>query len=158
MKHILVVCTGNVCRSPMAAGLIRARLAESWLDYAVDVQARGVYALEGQPASPPGVALLAERGIDIRQHLARTLQAMDLQAADVVLVMEEFQRRHIFYQWPEYLHKVWLFSELAGEETDILDPYRQDRSRYEAVLGEMERILDAGWPKLLARLGVASRR
>ncbi len=65
MKKVLFICTANICRSPMAMGLLRQRLRQDGLDGEVEVASAGVYGLDGSPASQPGVEVLAERGIDI---------------------------------------------------------------------------------------------
>jgi protein-tyrosine-phosphatase len=151
-KHLLIVCTGNVCRSPMAAGLIRDRLRWAGLSDQVHVSSAGVFALEGAPASADGVDVLAERGVDISDHRARQLDDQMLDQADLVLVMEERHRQAIFARAPQHLHKVMLFSELAGEHADIADPYRQGRPAYERTLETLDIILDAGWRQLMTRL------
>ncbi len=153
VKHLLLVCTGNVCRSPMAAGLIRDRLQREGLSGWIHVSSAGVFALEGEPASADGVAVLAERGVDISAHRARQLDDQILGQADLVLVMEEGHRQATFARAPQHLHKVMLFSELAGEHADVADPYRQGRAAYERTLALLDSILDAGWEALLRRLG-----
>ena len=85
MKRILIVCTGNVCRSPMAMGLLRQRLAQDGLDSQVSVSSAGVYGLDGSAASRPGVDVLAERGIDISEHRARTIDQKEVAEADLLL-------------------------------------------------------------------------
>lgn len=152
-KVVLVVCTGNICRSPMAAGLLRRRLADAGLDGEVEVISRGVYALDGQAASTPAVALLGENGVDIGGHVAATLTADDLRRADVVLVMEEAHRRTIFYTTPQYMRKVLLWTELGGEHGDVPDPYGLDRAAYASTYSLLERLLAQGWPRLLEKLG-----
>lgn len=154
VKHLLIVCTGNVCRSPMAAGLIRDRLDRDGLSDQIHVSSAGVFALEDDPASADGVAVLAERGVDISDHRARQLDDQMLDQADLTLVMEERHRQAIFARTPQHLHKIMLFSELAGEHEDVPDPYRQGRPAYERTLVTLDSILDAGWGRLLGRLGV----
>ena len=62
LKRILIVCTGNICRSPMATGLLRQRLAEDGLDGDVMVYSVGTWGLDGEPASEHAVHVMAERG------------------------------------------------------------------------------------------------
>ncbi|MEA3336582.1 MAG: low molecular weight protein arginine phosphatase [Chloroflexota bacterium] len=155
MKQVLIVCTGNVCRSPMATGLLQQRLGESGLADQVSVSSAGVFGLDGAPASRPGVQVLAERGMDISGHRAHTVTADDMRDADLVLVMEEAHRRSLFYSYPNLLGKVFLYSEMAGEYDDIEDPYRQPKEEYAKTADELSRLLDQGYPEILRRLGLA---
>lgn len=154
MKRVLIVCTGNICRSPMAAGLLRQRLQTAGLADKVEVETAGLFAQTGRHASPPGVALLAERGIDMAGHTARLVTPTLLDQADLILVMEEEQRRSLFYQSPQNLVKVLLLSELAGRHQDIPDPYGQDTAIYASTLERLDQLLSHGWERLLIRLNL----
>jgi protein-tyrosine phosphatase len=82
---ILVVCTGNTCRSPMAEGLLRHHLEASGLDLLV--ASAGTLGWNERPASAHAVTVLHERGIDIAHHRSRKLEGADIGRADLVLVM-----------------------------------------------------------------------
>ena len=154
MKRVLIVCTGNVCRSPMAMGLLRQRLAQDGLDSQVSVSSAGVYGLDGSAASRPGVDVLAERGIDISEHRARTIDQKEDAQADLVLVMEEAQRRTLFYTYPEQLHKIFLISEMSGDYRDIKDPYRRPKEEYERCADELAKLIEDGYATILKRLKI----
>lgn len=81
-----MVCTGNICRSPMAERLLAVGAAE--LGASVDVASAGVSALVGRPAEPGAVAAMARRGIDLRDHVARDASPTLVDAADLVVTME----------------------------------------------------------------------
>ncbi len=150
MKRVLIVCTANICRSPMATGLLRARFQQDGLDDQVLVSSAGVYGLDGSPASQPGVEVLAERGIDISDHRARTTSERDIAEADLVLVMEEAHRRTLFYSYPHLLGKIFLLSEMSGNYGDVQDPYRKPKEEYERTVDELARLIEAGYPTIYA--------
>jgi len=154
VKRVLIVCTANICRSPMAMGLLAARLRQDGLEDQVTVSSAGVYGLDGSPASQPGVDVLAERGIDIGDHRARTVNAREITAADLVLVMEEAHRRTLFYNYPQHLGKIFLLSEMSGNYHDIKDPYRQPKEAYERTVDELAALIEQGYPTILKRLRI----
>lgn len=133
----------------MVEGLIRSRLQAEGLEDQVTVSSVGVFASTGEPADRQMVALLAARGIDVGGHRGRALTVSDLVAADLIVVMEEAHRQAIFYRQPHLLYKVYLLSELAGEHDDLPDPHGGPEAGYQAVLGEAERWLVAGWGRLV---------
>jgi protein-tyrosine-phosphatase len=141
VKRVLLVCTANICRSPMAMGLLRERLRKDGLKEQVMVSSAGVYGLDGSPASQPGVEVLAERGIDISAHL--------------VLVMEEAHRRTLFYNYPHLLGKIFLLSEMSGNYHDIKDPYRRPKEEYQRTVDEMTALIEEGYATILRHLRIA---
>ncbi len=129
VKRVLLVCTANICRSPMAMGLLRERLRKDGLENQVSVSSAGVYGLDGNPASQPGVEVLAERGIDIADHRAHTVDEHEITEASLVLVMEEAHRRTLFYNYPHLLGKIFLLSEMSGNYHDIANPKKRMSAR-----------------------------
>src|SRR5437764_4816221 len=87
MGSVLLVCTGNICRSPMAEGLLRDRLARRRVD--LDVRSTGVAGLEGSAATPEAVRAAAELGVDISGHVARRFVPNQAFDADLVIAMTE---------------------------------------------------------------------
>ncbi len=149
MGQILFVCTGNLCRSPMAAGLLRRRLAEEGLADRYQVDSAGVWAVEGRPASENAVAVMAERGIDIRDHIARTITAYDVHEADLILVMSREHKRAILQAWPQYEWKVYLLSEMVGKQKDVRDPYGGPLEEYRRCADTLEDYIEGGFRRIL---------
>lgn len=143
-EHILILCVGNVCRSPMAAAILAAELAP--LDNAPRVSSAGVAAVPGDPADEIACQLVAERGLDLSAHRARPVTPALLRSADLVLVMETEQRRFLLAQDPAAAGKTFLLGHWSG--TEIADPYCQPLAAYTEAL---ERI-DAGIAHWLARI------
>lgn len=154
MKQVLVVCTANICRSPLVAGELQARLQAAGLSDQVQVKSAGVYGLTGEKASQYSVELLAAKGIDISQHVATALSEADVHQADMILVMEEKHRESLFHYSPTDIHKVLLLSELVNQHFDLKDPYGQPKAAYMGTLATVERIFELGWENLLKRLKI----
>ena len=154
VKSILVPCTANICRSPMAAAILRRRIAELGLEDQIVVLSAGVWAEDGHEASTNAVTTLAERGMDLTGHRSRLLTPALLRESDLVLVMEEAHRRSLFHLAPQHLGKVYLLTEMSGKHADVADPYGGPVEGYERTADELEKLIDSGMPMVLRRLGV----
>jgi protein-tyrosine-phosphatase len=133
---------------------MRGRVRERGLADQVQVISAGVWAEDGHAASQNAVTVLGQRDIDLSGHLSQRVTMDLLKQADIVLVMEEAHRRSIFYLAPQYLAKVFLLAEMAGEYDDIADPYGQRVENYIITADLLEKIIDAGLPKILRRLSI----
>jgi protein-tyrosine phosphatase len=134
IDRVLVVCVGNICRSPMAEGLLRSRLGSR---PGVAVGSAGLVALVGERADPMAQLLMRERGIDIGGHRARQLTPELAAAHDLVLVMEEELERAVVDLAPAArgrVHRLGRFGRF-----DVPDPYQRDRSAFEEALRLIER-------------------
>tara|TARA_R110002012_G_scaffold64971_4_gene170584 strand:+ start:789 stop:1256 length:468 start_codon:yes stop_codon:yes gene_type:complete len=121
-KRILVVCTGNICRSPVAAAILQQDLTD------IEVMSAGLAA--GQGGAEPRIAALAKAdGYDLSQHQARPVDRDLLVNADLILVMSAKQRQVISRKWPEMLGKTLLFgmwrTDKPSNDRDIPDPYQR---------------------------------
>lgn len=142
-ERILVVCVGNICRSPMAAALLRRELASR---ERVRVSSAGIAALSDRPADPIAQELMSEKDIDISAHRARQLTSRLLQVADLVLVMESDQRNEVMRMEPSSRGKVFCLGHWTS--SDIPDPYKQPREAFEEAL----RLIEQGISEWLPRL------
>lgn len=125
IKQILVVCIGNICRSPMAEGLLKQALPD------LRVTSAGLGALVGHPADPLAQALMSGAGIDISAHRARQITDAIARDADLILVMDEQQKAQMAKQYPYARGRVFRLAEAAKK--DIPDPYRQSPELFDAV-------------------------
>jgi protein-tyrosine phosphatase len=154
VRRILVLCTANICRSPMAAGILRRRLGALGLSGDIEVISAGTYAEPDQPAAGRAVTVMGERGIDLSGHRSQAVGPLLLASADLVLVMEEAHRRWLFNLSPRQLGKVFLLSELVGQHGDIPDPYGSGPADFERSAKLLEQIIDRGMPKLCQLAGL----
>lgn len=126
-ERILIVCVGNICRSPTAEYLLRHRLGDG---HAARIASAGLSAMTGYPIDPTSLLLLEQHGVDGRLHRAQQLDTALLRQSDLVLAMEKSHVAAIGRMAPEVSGKVFLLDRWSGGR-DIPDPYRQRRSAYE---------------------------
>jgi len=143
-ERILVLCVGNLCRSPMAAAILDDALKRCRCPRTV--RSAGVAAVAGAPADALACRCMAERGLDLSNHRATALRPYLVRQADLVLVMEEAQRRWLIEAEPAAAGKTYLLGHWTGVE--IADPYLQPAAAYEEAI----RLIDAAVAEWVERL------
>jgi len=97
---LLFVCSGNICRSPMAEGYFRHRAARSALSHVV-VDSAGTLGIFGAPASAEAIRVMAELGVDLTSHRSKGLGAADLRSSDLVIAMSHDHLEALIVQHPD---------------------------------------------------------
>lgn len=113
MAPILLVCTGNVCRSPLAQGFLEAALRTRLGEAAPSVASAGTAGWEGSGAIPEALAAAVERGIDIGGHRARRLLTNHVEEADLVIGMATEHREAVARAMPQMAGKAFTLKELV---------------------------------------------
>lgn len=153
MIRILMVCMGNICRSPMASSALKGLLEQRQQGHRFEVDSAGTYAgHQGAPADPRAIAVASARGYGaIHKERARRVMPDDFERFDLILAMDRDNLMHLEQECPsQFRHKLHLYLVYAGVTgtTEVPDPYYGESDRFEAVM----RLCEAGALGLMARL------
>lgn len=119
INNILVVCIGNICRSPMAEYLLKQNYPEK------TIHSAGISGLIGHKADKKAILCMQRLNIDMQSHIARKLNAELIKQSDLVLVMSQNQLNHIEQTWPFAKGKTFRLGHWQAK--NISDPYQQDQ-------------------------------
>ena len=141
MTRILMVCTGNICRSPTAEGVLRDKLRAAGLADRIAVDSAGTHSYhEGSPPSSPAVKAARKRGYDLTPLRARRVRPEDYIDFDLLLAMDRGHQALLEYDRPpDGKARVRLFMDFAPEGPDeVPDPYYGGNRDYERALDLIE--------------------
>ncbi len=141
VNAILVVCTGNICRSPTGERLLRRAFPDKKIDSA------GLAALIGQEAEQHASAVAEQHGLSLAGHRAQQFSRQLAKGYELILVMDRHHLQVISQIAPEISGKTLLFGHWLGA-VEIVDPYRQSLAVFESVYQLMSRAASTWVPKL----------
>ena len=133
-SSVVTVCTGNICRSPLAEYLFRSRLE----GVSAKVSSAGIQALVNQPADGLAQEIAQTHGLDLSPHLGRQVEKSVLEEHELVLVMEDHHRDYIRSRFPQVSGKVFLLGKWE-EEMQISDPYKKSPDFFKEVYSQIDR-------------------
>ncbi|WP_300380657.1 low molecular weight protein-tyrosine-phosphatase [uncultured Alcanivorax sp.] len=140
-ERVLIVCDGNICRSPTVAALLRE------LKPGKTVSSAGLVGLVGNEMEPTARAVAEENGLECGPHTARKLDSELCRDSDLILVMESRQKERLSRVFPEASGKTFLLSHWNGGH-DIPDPYKRGRDAFERIYPMMQEATKAWAAKL----------
>jgi protein-tyrosine-phosphatase len=149
MPAILFVCTANICRSPMAAGLFKQILEDKSASDEWSVESAGTWGLDGEPAAAGSLAVMRNKGVDISDHRARSVNQEIIQSFDLILTMESGQKESLHMEFSKFSDRIYLLSEMVNQKHDIDDPYGGVFSEYEQAADEIEEYLLNGFDTII---------
>lgn len=118
-KNILVVCIGNICRSPMAEYFLKNTYPDR------KIHSAGISGMIGHPADDKALECMQKFDINMQGHIARKLNAELVKSADLILVMSHNQLKHVEQTWPYSKGKTFRLGHWRGK--NIADPYQHDQ-------------------------------
>src|SRR5574340_106756 len=140
---ILTVCTGNICRSPMAAGILRAIFQT---EPSMTVSSAGTHAVDGNPATEFAILASMEKGIDITGHRARPLYKELISSSDIILCMEPSHAEWVLSLDSSIPAKVYNLADFSGTAVSgrkIADPYGCSLREYRACFDEINACINS---------------
>lgn len=138
MRKLLFVCTGNICRSPMAEGIFNDLVRKNQKETDYLATSAGIFARDGQGASQEAVEAVKDMGIDISRHSSQGVCEKLLEESDLVITMTNSHKDAIESKFFKYKDKVFAIYEYAlDDEKDVNDPYGQSIAIYQKCANEI---------------------
>lgn len=152
MYSVIMICTGNLCRSPMAEGIFKRKVALMNRND-IQVSSMGIHAREHQNATSHAIEVCRENFIDITGHQSRPLVFEELRGADIIFVMEKFHSNFIRTFVPQAAEKLALLAHWPSKESkehSVSDPINGKINEYRKTFKLIEFHIDRVMPFLLA--------
>lgn len=150
-QSVLVLCIGNICRSPVAEGILKKMSARHQLN--LIISSAGVHAMVDDPAQPHSIAVAQEHEIDITNHQARQLTADILNQHELVLVTDETVRKIAMQQHPFAAGKIKKIGNFRNKEID--DPYQKPKQYFDIMYTDLENCLQ-DWMQKVWKVNIAA--
>ena len=158
MTTVLLVCTGNICRSPLAEAILLRELRERGVEH-IEAVSAGTGAWDGAPASEGAYLIGLEHGLDLSGHRARLLTRDRVQNAELVLTMARHHRARVHELGGEgRTHVLGEYAGRTGADVEVSDPFGGDLELYRATYGELETLIRAAVERMVSELRDSSKR
>lgn len=149
MPSVLLVCTANLCRSPMATVMLKQKLQQIPGVAGWRVESAGTWAEENKPAIYMARNAMAARGLDLESHRSRMVTRDLLRQFNLILTMERGQKEALQIEFPAIAPRVYLLSEMVNTVKDVLDPDRPSSEEFEQLVNELDDLLTRGLGTIL---------
>ena len=140
IQNILVVCVGNICRSPMAEYFLKQQYPQ------LHIESAGISGLTGHAADPKAQLCMQRLGIDLQPHIAKKLNSDLIKKADLILVMSQNQQKHLEQTWPFAKGKTFRLGHWQSK--NVADPYQHDQAVFDDTCTLIQACI-ADWKKYI---------
>jgi protein-tyrosine phosphatase len=142
-NRILILCVGNICRSPTAEYILKQHIKNQ----EITVSSAGLAALQGKPVNESAKKVALKHGVDMSSHIAQQVNSKIIYENDVILVMQQGHLEDLHARYPEVRGKAFLLGKWI-DDAEISDPYRKSDEAFIHVYNLIERACHA-WLKYL---------
>jgi len=148
MPSILIVCSANICRSPLADAILKRLVADRPDADQWHIESAGTWANFGSPAAMLSQVVAQKMGLDISTHQSQPVTLELVKQFDLVLTMEDRQKEGLVLQFKPYADRIFMISEMIGRVQDIPDPIGGELVDYQETARVLERILSDGLDRI----------
>jgi protein-tyrosine-phosphatase len=148
MIAVLMICTANLCRSPMAEAILKQQISERPGADQWHIESAGIWAQDGKPPAFLSKYIMEKMGMDISEKQSQSVSRKLLQNFDLILTMEAQHKDWLQEQYGEIANRVYMLSEMVGEVADIPDPIGGELFEYQEVADLLQRIITEGFGRI----------
>ena len=156
MSDIIFICNANMCRSPMAEGILKKKCAENGLSH-LHVASMGIHAQEGNSATAFAITVCHEQSINLEAHRSRPLIPNELKISHLIFAMEPVQISYISLFIPQVSDRLFMLAawpDQRGKKATIPDPIGKPITAYRKTFELLQRHIDNLLPELIQHYGV----
>ena len=141
VQSVLFVCTGNICRSPLACAYFQSLIKKE--GRSMTVRSAGLETIPGMPVDAKAKAVVLEHRLSLDEHVTTQIHKELLDRSDLVLVMEMTQKNRVMKLYPQHRHKVLLLGQFCGRGLqEINDPYQGTKEDFQACFERIQESCD----------------
>jgi len=153
---ITFICSGNICRSPMAEGIMRNKLIKDIFKNKVEINSAGTLDLPTSTASIESIKVAAQHQVDLNNHLSRHVDRLIIDQAHLVFCMAENHYEYLTHVFPEGQDKIFLLKRFENEglvgDASIADPIGKNDTFYRRIYKEIEQEIERILPFVMKRI------
>ena len=145
MIKIMFVCTGNICRSPMAHYYMQKKVKDLGIENNFLISSCGTYAITGEKVTQNAIIAMADYDVSLENHRATDINDIDIENYDYIITLTTNHKEHIKYYYPKLANKIYTLKEFANPNIvykDIDDPWGLNLTVYKSCAQEIVESVD----------------